>query len=154
MSLPTEITFNGATIQLITFGQLEQMSRQNLKLRVKTLQEKLGESSLPPLRGHGNDLTIDWILTVQCAVCAGKGLPLTPADFGAPDAANDEGYFGRGEAYPQSQKAKEASQWGHSNDVRNPMSEVNNASMQGAYSEACQGAAVARQRNMGSNIFG
>ena len=100
MSLPTELSFNGQTIALKTFAQLEQQSRTNLKLVVKTLQEQLGDQGLPPLTGHSPDLTIAWILDVQCAVCMGKGLRLTPADFGAPAAANEDGFFGRGEAMP------------------------------------------------------
>ena len=156
-TLPTEIVFNGVPIALLTFQQLEQMSRQNLKIRVQSLKEQLGEGNLPPLTGHGPDLTIEWILSVQCAVCAGKGMRLAPADFGAPAAANEEGFFGRGEGMPSSQRAKAAGgdQWGHSRDVdRNPMAEVSNASTHGAYADACHGAAAARQRNMGSNIFG
>ena len=140
-------------LQLSTFQQLEQLSRQNLKARVRTLQEQLGEANLPALTGHGPDVTIEWILSVQCAVCAGKGIRLTPADFGAP-APSEDGFFGRGEAYPQSEKAK-SGQWSHSKDVhRAPMGEVSNASTQGAYTDACHGAAAARQRNQGSNIFG
>lgn len=150
-TLPTEIPFNGVAIQLLTYQQLEQMSRQNLKIRVKTLQEQLDGQGLPPLTGHGPDITIDWILSVQCAVCMGKGLRLTPADFGAPSAANEDGFFGRGENMPQ--KAKQADQWSHSGDMRAPMGS-NNTTHQGAYEEACHGAAAARQRNMGSNIFG
>jgi hypothetical protein len=144
--------FNGKSIQLLTFQQLEQMSRQNLKIRVKTLQEQLEDQNLPALAGHGPDLTIEWILSVQCAICMGKGLRLTPADFGAPSTANAEGFFGRGEAYPQSQKGK-ADQWSHSRDMRAPMGD-HNPSHQGAYEEACFGAAAARERNRGSNIFG
>ena len=155
MSLPTEITFNGKQIQLLNYQQLEQLSRQNLKLRSKTLQEQLADQPLPPLAGQGQDLVIDWILSVQCAVCMGKGLSLTPADFGAPMAANEDGFFGRGEAMPQ--KANNAGgQWSHSKDVqaRAPMGDQSNVSSQAAYEQACHGAAQARQRNQGSNIFG
>lgn len=143
---PTEIMFNGTSVTLSTFQQLEQLSRQNLKKRVLTLQEQLGSANLPPLTGHGPDLTIEWILTVQCAVCTGKGLSLSPADFGAPAAANTDGFFGRGEAMPQSSKGQAV--------ARPPMTEQTNANPMGAYEEACDGAALARQRNQGSNIFG
>ena len=153
MPLPTEIMFNGVAISMLTFEQLEQMSRQNLKNRVRTLQDQLGSSHLPPVTGHGQDLTIEWILEVQCAVCKGKGLALTPKDFGAPAASNQEGFFGRGEAMPQSKK--HADQWSHSNDMpRQPMQDQSNATAMGAYEDACNGAALARQRNAGSNIFG
>ena len=146
MSLPTEITFNGKQVQLLTYQQLEQLSRQNLKIRAKTLQEQLADQPLPPLAGHGQDLVIDWILTVQCAVCMGKGLELSPRDFGAPAPANEDGYFGRGEQMPQ--KAKNAPA------VRAPMGDQSNLSSQDAYQQAALAAAQARQRNQGSNIFG
>ena len=143
MSLPTELSFNGQTIALKTFAQLEQQSRTNLKLVVKTLQEQLGDQGLPPLTGHSPDLTIAWILDVQCAVCMGKGLRLTPADFGAPAAANEDGFFGRGEAMPS--KAAAAPMYENSE---------NSGNAGNAYEDATRAAQAARQRNMGSNIFG
>lgn len=153
MSLPTEVIFNGIEIQLLTFQQLEQLSRQNLKLRVKTLQEQLEGQQLPPCMGHSPDVTIDWILKVQCAICMGKGVRLSPADFGAPANADSEGFFGRGEAMPQSAKAK-GDQWSHSNDMRAPMGNHNGQGSNDVYADAMATAAAAKQRNMGSNIFG
>lgn len=144
MSLPTSINFNGTEIPMWTYDQLEQQSRKNLTNKVKDLQAALGADKLPPLTGHGPDLTIDWILTVQCAVCAGKGLRLSPKDFGAPSAADTDGYFGRGEAMPQ----KPGQQ------MRQALHEQTNAGTAHAYDEACQGAELARRRNQGSNIFG
>ena len=136
--------FNNVEIQLSNFKQLEQQSRKNLTNKVKNLQDTLGADKLPPLTGHGPDITIDWILTVQCAICAGKGINLTPADFGAPAQADADGYFGRGEAVPQ--KAGGA--------PRAALVDQSNASTADAYDQACFGAQQAKMRNQGSNIFG
>ena len=142
--LRAQVNFNGTLIPLFTYDQLEQQSRKNLTNKVKDLQAILGADKLPPLTGHGADITIDWILTVQCAICMGKGVRLTPKDFGAPSAADSDGYFGRGEAIPQ--KAGQ--------QMRGALVEQTNASTANAYDEACQGAELARRRNQGSNIFG
>ena len=142
--LRAQINFNGVIVPLLTYDQLEQQSRKNLTSKVKNLQAQLGADKLPPLNGHGADMTIDWILTVQCAICAGKGVNLTPKDFGAPSSADSDGYFGRGEAMPQ--KAGQ--------QMRGALVEQTNASTANAYDEACQGAELARRRNQGSNIFG
>mmetsp|Transcript_32744 Transcript_32744/g.86051 ORF Transcript_32744/g.86051 Transcript_32744/m.86051 type:complete len:157 (-) Transcript_32744:245-715(-) len=156
MSAPSEIIFNGVEVTLLTYKQLEQQSRKNLMIKVRSLQDMLGADNLPTLTGHGPDITIEWILSVQIALCRGKGIALTPANFGAPAAANSDGFFGRGEAMPQSQKQITGSngQWSHSQDTRAPMQDFSNANTNfGAYEEACQGAQAARMRNMGSQIF-
>ena len=162
-AVPTEVIFNGKTIPMLNFMQLEQMSRQHLKNASRNLMDSLGADNLPPITGHGQDLMIAWILDVQCAVCRGKGIELSPALFGAPAAANAEGFFGRGEGMPVSAKQQAArqgpapDQWSHSKDVhrsRDPMTEQSSHEANSAYEAAMHGAALARQRNAGSNIFG
>ena len=142
-SAPTSILFNGAETPLFTFQQLEQLSRQHLKNRVNDLKDQLGADNLPALAGHSPDVTIAWILNVQCAMCMGKGVRLTAADFGAP-AAGAEGFFGAGEAMPQSSKGKAGG------DYRPPMAEHDTNS---AYESSANAAAQARARNMQSNVF-
>ena len=143
-NVPTSVVFNGREILLNDYKQLEQQSRKNLTNKVKNLQDILGADKLPPLTGHGADMTIDWILTVQCAICMGKGIQLTPADFGAPAQADSDGYFGRGEAVPQKSGGP----------PRAALVDQSNASTADAYDQACFGAQQAKLRNQGSNIFG
>jgi hypothetical protein len=145
-SLPTEIPFNGQTILMKTYAQLEQLSRQNLKIHVKTLQDQLDGQGLPPVSSHSPEFTIAWILNVQCAVCMGKGLQVSPKDFGAPATDTSEGYFGCGEAMPRSAKGSAAG-------APAPMKE-HDVNAQAAYEDAVQAANATRARNMGSNIFG
>jgi len=135
------------TIALHTYAALEQKSRQNLKLLVKTLQDSLDGQGLPPLRGHSPDVTMDWILSVQCALCRAKGLDLEPSDFGAPAVAAEDGFFGRGEPMPKSKASGQPAAALQENVQAN-------VSTQNAYEAACFGAQQARARNQGSNIFG
>ena len=76
---------------LWTFDQLEQLNRLNLKRRALDLHELAGPELSPQLHtGTGMQLVL-WIIDLQCALVSAMGAPLTPADFGVPDAA------GRGE---------------------------------------------------------
>lgn len=145
MTTPTEITFNGQSIAMYTYAALEQRSRQNLKVLVQTLQQSLEGQGLPPVRGHSPDVTIDWILSVQCALCRSQGMELTPKDFGAPAVAAEDGFFGGGDRIPQ--KAAPA-------PVALQENQNINVDTQSAYATACLGAQQARARNQGSNIFG
>lgn len=146
--IPNEITFEDQTIQISTFAQLEQLSRKNLMGRVSTLRAQVGADRLPPLAGHGPDLTIEWIIMVQQGLLQSvTGRTFSYAEFGLPAPSNEDGYFGRGEVMP-SKKGQAA--------PRQPMHEANNPSAyQAATDDARMAAAAARQRNMGSsNIFG
>ena len=87
MSLPASLNFNGKEMNLLTFQQLEQQSRKNLIGIVNNLRDDLGADNLPKLTGQGPDMTIEWILNVQCAMCMGKGVRVTPADLAAWSAA-------------------------------------------------------------------
>lgn len=153
-TVPHEIAFEGTTIQISTFHQLEQMSRKNLMGRVTVLRQQVGTDRLPPLTGHGPDLTIDWILNVQQGlVRAATGRSYSLKEFGAPAPANEDGYFGRSaeeRAAPPSKQHQAAPQQWHQ-----PQQQENNMQAnQNAYAEACSGAEAARRRNAGSNIFG
>ena len=154
-TLPTEIVFEGMTLPISTYEQLEQQSRKNLMGKVATLKQAVGAERLPALTGHGPDLTIDWILVVQQGLVRNvTGHTFSLAEFGAPPKANEDGYFGRplGGAAPAPQKQYAQQQ---PEQQRMPMQQANNVqSNYDAYAAACNGAEQARRRNQGSNIFG
>lgn len=58
---PSSFEWNGVELELLTFAQLEQQSRLNLKNRVTTLREIISAEQpgtrLPPLNGFGPDMT-------------------------------------------------------------------------------------------------
>jgi len=84
---PSEFEWEGITIELLNFGQLEQMSRMTLKNRVTTMREHIAAQQpgtrLPPLSGFGPDMTIAWLLKVQVALARSVGIRITESDLGA-----------------------------------------------------------------------
>ena len=99
MSLPTSINFNGTEIPMWTYDQLEQQSRKTSE-QVRTCRRP-GPTNCR-LSLATDRISIDWILTVQCAVCAGKG-SLSPR-ICAPSAAYR--WLWAGEAMPRSQGSR------------------------------------------------
>jgi len=143
------MAFEGKTVPIYTFTQLEQIPRQRLKNRAMDLRDLVGEDRLPPLRAGGSvDVVLSWILEVQCALLKSTGLDLTVQDLGKPRGYGEDAegnYFGNGAA-----PSKAAPQ-------RQPMQDViqgGGSEASAAYEQAVQQAAAIRQRNQGSNIFG
>jgi len=95
---PSEFQWNGFTIELLNYSQLEQQSRLHLKNRVTTFREQIGQmqanTRLPPLTGYGADIVIAWLLKVEVALARSVGIDITEADLGAPQV--DSGMYGDG----------------------------------------------------------
>lgn len=96
---PSEFQWNGYTIELLNYSQLEQQSRLHLKNRVTTFREQIAQmqpnTRLPPLAGAGADLVIPWLLKVEVALARSVGIDITEADLGAPQVDNS-GLYGDG----------------------------------------------------------
>jgi len=88
---PQSVKLNDVRIEMWTVGQLQELSRPNLKTRVMNLKDALGDSLdlLPPLQTSGDTETvIGWMVRAQCAAARASGYPdLTPEDLGLPPDA-------------------------------------------------------------------
>ena len=88
---PTICVLDNKTLVLMSFGQLENKDKKQIKNSCKTLQESIGgfADMLPPLPSAGSaDEMIWWLLCTQCELIKYTGLQLTPSSFGAPPGFN------------------------------------------------------------------
>jgi len=148
MSAPLTADWNGRELTLWTFGQLDSMSRMNVKQRALNLQDLIGADQLPPLSTGQREATIKWILEVQVLVCGSKGMNVRSIeDFGWVGNDDERAYFDPGP--PMSQAAPPPGYGSTPQGMMPPQGRPNDA-----HSEAMAGAAAARQRNQGSYVFG
>ena len=97
MSPPDEIEFEGKTVAIWTYPQLEKLSKLNLRARAMNLRDQIGADRLPNLRLTAQPAAlIQWLLNAEVSMCEALGIPLTMKDLGAPkdDAMLETGYFG------------------------------------------------------------
>jgi len=165
--MPTEVRFEAhqlpsgrkATIQILTFEQLEQYPIQTLKVKAKNLIDTIGADALPPLTVNTQAQLINYILDVQISLCATIGLRVGIHHFGAPKdwhIADDQGYFGGDGALAKNtenflgadyHKPMHMIQPAHRELGHSAQIEVNQA-------EAAMGFAASKARNNGSIRLG
>jgi len=160
----SELEYNGKTVQMWTYKQLEQQAAKTIKARATLTRDIIGAGNLPPLSiAGGVDQMIHWLLTAQCMLAESQGLQLTPADFGAPNDLVGHSHGAEPSGYQMATPYGTAADQ-HSAPVgykgqappRAPMTnQTNSAAAMQAHYDATSQAQAARLRNQqGSNIFG
>ena len=99
-SHPTMCVFDGKTLPLHSFGQLEHKDKKQVRQVATAFRDKIGEfvQLIPPLPAAGtSDQLTWWLLCTQCELIKYSGCQLTPQQFGAPPGFNgDQPGRGRG----------------------------------------------------------
>ena len=99
-SHPTMCVFDGKTLPLHSFGQLEHKDKKQVRQVATAFRDKIGAFAqlIPPLPAAGtSDQLTWWLLCTQCELIKYSGCQLTPQQFGAPPGFNgDQPGRGRG----------------------------------------------------------
>lgn len=92
-TFPTEISFNGVTLPLVKYGELEQLSKVNLKNKAMNLRDMI-EATESNFFGHYPKMVLrtsthpedmmKWVIDVQVILCKALKMGLDHASFGLP----------------------------------------------------------------------